>query len=118
MSKHAAPPLTGWRRAAGPVAALATGAAFTALLPWGWKQYPLAMLAGITVGVLVDALVRAHARAPGAGAAEVAAEGEGFTCPRCGRTSHHPTDKAEGYCGACRDWTDTDAPRYPFRGET
>jgi hypothetical protein len=28
-----------------------------------------------------------------------------FTCPRCGRTSHHPTDEAEGYCGACHDWT-------------
>jgi ribosomal protein L37E len=27
------------------------------------------------------------------------------TCPRCGRTSHHPDDVAEGYCGACHDWT-------------
>jgi hypothetical protein len=24
-----------------------------------------------------------------------------FTCPRCGRTSHHPKDLEEGYCGAC-----------------
>ncbi len=30
---------------------------------------------------------------------------EPFTCPRCGRTSHHPTDVREGYCGACHDWT-------------
>jgi ribosomal protein L37E len=29
----------------------------------------------------------------------------GFTCPRCGRTSYHPRDRAEGYCGACHDWT-------------
>jgi len=29
----------------------------------------------------------------------------GFTCPRCGRTSYHPEDIREGYCGACRDWT-------------
>jgi hypothetical protein len=29
----------------------------------------------------------------------------GFTCPRCGRTSHHPADLAQGYCGACHDWT-------------
>jgi hypothetical protein len=29
----------------------------------------------------------------------------GFTCPRCGRTSHHPDDIREGYCGACHDWT-------------
>jgi hypothetical protein len=28
-----------------------------------------------------------------------------FTCPRCGRTSHHPQDVAEGYCGHCHDWT-------------
>jgi hypothetical protein len=28
-----------------------------------------------------------------------------ITCPRCGRTSHHPVDIAEGYCGACHDWT-------------
>jgi|SRR5580693_2552560 hypothetical protein len=29
----------------------------------------------------------------------------GFTCPICGRTSFHPRDRAEGYCGACHDWT-------------
>jgi hypothetical protein len=29
----------------------------------------------------------------------------GFTCPRCRRTSHHPDDVREGYCGACHDWT-------------
>jgi len=28
-----------------------------------------------------------------------------FICPRCGAVSHHPTDAAEGYCGACHDWT-------------
>jgi hypothetical protein len=28
-----------------------------------------------------------------------------FTCPRCGRTSHHPDDSREGYCGACHDFT-------------
>jgi hypothetical protein len=28
-----------------------------------------------------------------------------FTCPRCGRTSHHPEDEREGYCGACHHWT-------------
>jgi hypothetical protein len=28
-----------------------------------------------------------------------------ITCPRCGRTSHHPVDVREGYCGACHDWT-------------
>ena len=26
---------------------------------------------------------------------------DSFTCPECGRTSYHPTDIAEGYCGAC-----------------
>jgi hypothetical protein len=34
-----------------------------------------------------------------------AVEPPGFTCPRCGRTSHHPDDIREGYCGACHDWT-------------
>jgi transcription initiation factor IIE alpha subunit len=29
----------------------------------------------------------------------------GFTCPRCGATSYHPTDLEEGYCGRCHDWT-------------
>ena len=29
----------------------------------------------------------------------------GFTCPRCGMTSHHPDDVREGYCGNCHDWT-------------
>ncbi|MFG2056664.1 hypothetical protein ACGFI9_21840 [Micromonospora sp. NPDC048930] len=28
-----------------------------------------------------------------------------FTCPVCGRVSHHPRDVDEGYCGACHDWT-------------
>lgn len=30
-----------------------------------------------------------------------------ITCPRCHRTSHHPTDVAEGYCSNCHDWTST-----------
>ncbi|HKX69896.1 MAG TPA: hypothetical protein VJM75_01655 [Acidimicrobiales bacterium] len=28
-----------------------------------------------------------------------------FTCPRCGRASHHPLDRKYGYCGACNDYT-------------
>lgn len=28
-----------------------------------------------------------------------------FTCPVCHRTSYHPQDEAEGYCGACHDFT-------------
>jgi hypothetical protein len=39
------------------------------------------------------------------------AEGGGFTCPRCGRTSHSPDDEREGYCGACHDWTGQGAGR-------
>lgn len=31
-----------------------------------------------------------------------------FVCPVCGSRSHHPTDLAQGYCGACHDYT---APR-------
>lgn len=29
-----------------------------------------------------------------------------ITCPRCNRTSHHPEDVRNGYCGNCHDWTD------------
>lgn len=32
-----------------------------------------------------------------------------FTCPQCGRTSHHPDDARHGYCGACHASVD-DAP--------
>jgi hypothetical protein len=32
-------------------------------------------------------------------------EAASFTCSRCGKVSHHPVDQAEGYCGACHDWT-------------
>jgi hypothetical protein len=28
-----------------------------------------------------------------------------FSCPMCKRTSHHPEDARQGYCGACRTWT-------------
>ena len=35
--------------------------------------------------------------------------GDQFTCPRCARTSAHPTDAREGYCGACHEWT---GPRF------
>lgn len=28
-----------------------------------------------------------------------------ITCPRCGRTSYHPEDIRQGYCGACHWWT-------------
>ncbi|HTF53622.1 MAG TPA: hypothetical protein VK735_39770 [Pseudonocardia sp.] len=28
-----------------------------------------------------------------------------FTCPECGRSSHHPKDEEFGYCGACHDFT-------------
>jgi ribosomal protein L37E len=28
-----------------------------------------------------------------------------FTCPICGRTSHHPEDARHGYCSACSGYT-------------
>lgn len=34
----------------------------------------------------------------------------GFTCPVCSRTSYHPTDLAEGYCGACHAFTGDGGP--------
>lgn len=29
---------------------------------------------------------------------------ESITCPRCGRTSSHPNDVRERYCGVCHQW--------------
>jgi hypothetical protein len=34
-----------------------------------------------------------------------AAPGVRFTCPRCLAASSSQQDAAEGYCGACHDWT-------------
>lgn len=35
-----------------------------------------------------------------------------FTCPVCRRTSHHPEDAKNGYCGNCHAFTGhTEAPR-------
>jgi hypothetical protein len=34
-------------------------------------------------------------------------EPQGFTCPRCTHTSHHPLDRRYGYCGRCHEYTGT-----------
>lgn len=56
-----------------------------------------------------DALVDAYQEALGLACylRQAIAEREvvSFTCPRCQRTSHHPMDVQEGYCGACHDFT-------------
>ena len=36
-----------------------------------------------------------------------------ITCPRCGMTSYHPEDIAEGYCAVCMDWTAANATELP-----
>jgi hypothetical protein len=28
-----------------------------------------------------------------------------FTCPKCGAISHNANDKANGYCGRCKEYT-------------
>jgi predicted ATP-dependent serine protease len=35
---------------------------------------------------------------------------DGFTCPRCGMTSHNRRDMTEGYCSNCHDWTGAKEP--------
>lgn len=37
--------------------------------------------------------------------AQIEADPVGFKCPRCGRVSYHPADKAEGYCANCNQYT-------------
>ena len=41
----------------------------------------------------------------------VVVEASSFTCPSCGRTSYHPEDVANGYCGACHAFTGTPGAR-------
>jgi hypothetical protein len=36
-----------------------------------------------------------------------------FTCPRCGRTSHHPEDEEFGYCGSCHEFTQPPPRSHP-----
>jgi hypothetical protein len=31
-----------------------------------------------------------------------------YTCPQCGKTSHHPDDERNGYCGNCHAYTSLD----------
>jgi hypothetical protein len=38
-----------------------------------------------------------------------------YTCPKCGRTSHHPEDERHGYCGACHDFTGTPKAASDYR---
>lgn len=33
-----------------------------------------------------------------------------FTCSRCGAVSHNPSDREQGYCGRCHDWTGPASP--------
>lgn len=40
---------------------------------------------------------------------------DSFTCPRCGRVSYNRDDIANGYCGACHDWTGSSAKRVRVR---
>jgi hypothetical protein len=41
-----------------------------------------------------------------------------FTCPKCGKTSHHPEDERHGYCGNCHDFTGTPPGNLPNAGDT
>jgi len=58
------------------------------------SQEAAARIAG---GAIADYLKRAYPA--------VLEAADGFTCPACGRTSHHPADVEHGYCGACHDFT-------------
>ena len=39
-----------------------------------------------------------------------------FTCPACGTASHHPMDKAQGYCARCSDHTAPTMGLWMLRG--
>jgi hypothetical protein len=40
-----------------------------------------------------------------------------ITCPECGKTSHHPQDIEQGYCGNCHWWTSDPELGPPTRNE-
>lgn len=42
----------------------------------------------------------------------IAMKAESFTCPKCERTSHHPMDVHEQYCGACHEWFNEYGPMH------
>jgi hypothetical protein len=44
--------------------------------------------------------------APAAPTYRLAPDGQSITCLVCGRTSHHPRDVAERYCGHCHRFHD------------
>ena len=56
------------------------------------------------IDVVVRALREIAEAAAGHGRLHVPARapGQSITCPRCGATSFHPDDVAEGYCGQVR----------------
>jgi hypothetical protein len=41
-----------------------------------------------------------------------------FTCPKCGKTSHHPDDERHGYCANCHDFTASPVGSMPNAGTT
>ena len=43
---------------------------------------------------------------------------DSITCPVCGRTSYHPQDVKEGYCGNCHDWTSAPTCSWCFETQT
>lgn len=53
----------------------------------------------------VNSLRTAVAEALYAARRDEEANPERFTCPKCDTTSYNPNDIAEGYCGACHDFT-------------
>lgn len=41
-----------------------------------------------------------------------------FTCPRCGRTSHHPADAQSYYCAACKGFMGAEHTPTPMQIDT
>lgn len=90
------------------VVAILTGEAGVLLLP----VRGVSVAAGgavVTVPTLADAgpLPETPASPPTVAAMAI-------TCPYCGRTSHHPQDEANRYCGSCHWWT-SDPESAPLR---
>jgi hypothetical protein len=61
---------------------------------------PVAELAPEWTRVLCEINGAGRCQAPGCACGSIV-----FTCPTCGRTSHHPEDARHGWCSACQAFT-------------
>jgi ribosomal protein S27AE len=67
-----------------------------------WVYASLGWIAlGFSVGWIVRRLTSPPGPKPEGRSYRISDDGKAITCRRCGRTSYHPEDVRQVYCGAC-----------------